>query len=169
MLLSPCRNWSGKTLTVFKRTNTQRTWYFSKKNPSSNPPSSLVGLGCPAEATDMGFQRQSGCDRTPLEFRGTPALPVLIIGPFTEITFFLPEWLWSYSSGYNFQSTGCISIRVVTFWRLQNQTLQIWWRDAGMNSFHNSPLQAWLPVHMLSYDTSCTRAHVGAVGEKWEK
>lgn len=59
----------------------------SAKRPSSNPPCSHVGLGCPAEATDMGFQRQCGCDRTPLEFRGMPALPVLIIGPFTEITF----------------------------------------------------------------------------------
>lgn len=62
------------------------------KNPikklSSNPPQGLVGLGCPSEATDMGFQRQSGCDRTPLEFCGMPALPLLIIGPFTEITFF---------------------------------------------------------------------------------
>lgn len=59
-----------------------------KKNPSSGLPYGLMGLGCPSEATDMGFQRQSGCDRTPLEFRGMPALPLLIIGPFTEITFF---------------------------------------------------------------------------------
>lgn len=44
----------------------------------------------------MGFQRQSGCDHTPLEFLGTPALPVLIIGPLMVITF-LWGWLWSKS------------------------------------------------------------------------
>lgn len=41
----------------------------------------------------------------------------------------------------------CISIRCVTFPRLRNQTFQIWWSDAGMNSFHNLLPWAWLPVH----------------------
>lgn len=82
-----------------------------KQNPSSSSlPYGPMGLGCPSEATDMGFQRQSGCDRTPLEFRGMPALPLLIIGPFTEITFF-SEWLWSYSSGYKFHEAGCMLFR----------------------------------------------------------
>lgn len=57
------------------------------KNTLSNPPHSLLGRLVPAKATDMGFQWQSGCDCTPLEFLGTPALPVLIIGPSTVITF----------------------------------------------------------------------------------
>lgn len=55
------------------------------RNTSSRTQKGLVGLWCPTEATDMSFQRLSGCDHTPLEFRGTPALPVLIIGPFTVI------------------------------------------------------------------------------------
>lgn len=55
------------------------------RNISSDPQKGLVGLWCPTEATDMSFQRLSACDRTPLEFRGTPALPALIIGPFTVI------------------------------------------------------------------------------------
>lgn len=55
------------------------------RNTSSHPQKGLVGLWCPTEATDMSFQRLSGCDRTPLEFRGAPALPPLIIDPFTVI------------------------------------------------------------------------------------
>lgn len=53
-----------------------------KAGTASDPPNSLVGLRLATEATDMSFQRPPGCDRTPLEFRGTPALPVLIIAPF---------------------------------------------------------------------------------------
>lgn len=40
---------------------------------------SFWNFRCPTTLTDTSFQRHSGCDRTPLEFRGTPALPVLII------------------------------------------------------------------------------------------
>lgn len=56
-----------------------------KAGTASDPPNSLVGLWLPTEATNMRFQRPSGCDRTSLEFRATPALPVLIIAPFTMI------------------------------------------------------------------------------------
>lgn len=55
----------------------------------------------------MGFQRQPGCDHTPLEFLGAPALPVLITGAFTVITFLHERW-WSYSGEGGLQ-TGLFS------------------------------------------------------------
>lgn len=95
-----------------------------KAGTASDPPNSLVGLWLPTEATDMSFQRPPVCDRTPLEFRGTAALPVLIIAPFTVITL-LSGWLWSCSSegwrpeAYVYFHKGCdipdISARRVRF------------------------------------------------------
>ena len=47
----------------------------------------------PHQTTDTVFQRQSGCDHTPLEFLGAPALPF----PITDDYIFLYERWWSYS------------------------------------------------------------------------